>query len=384
MKLPVRATAFVHRFLIAGLILASLSVSTIPAHAVTVEEIPRPTGWVVDQTGTLPAEALEELNRLGDEVKAKTGAELAVVVVGTTNGVEPREFATRLFNHWGISERDKNNGLLVFAALDDRAAEIVLGDGVDDYAQVQASEEIMQGVMMPRFRQGDPAGAVLQGATACAARIFGVSAPSKPAKAGALPQASPVPFRRSPPLILPRGVGFFLLFLALSSVAVGLIWLAVRPRHCPKCRTKMVLLSEEEDDAHLEPSERTEERIGSVNYNIWHCPGCGEIRKTRWGRLFSGYSACPGCHARTSASLSTTVHAATQSTTGLVRVIEHCAHCSHSRSYTYSTPLLAEPAEYGSSATSSSFSSSSSSSSFSSNSGSDGGHSSGGGASGRW
>ena len=104
-------------------LLLGLATCTARATAVelTVEEIPtpRPAGWAVDLTNTLPPERLAELNQLGDQIKEKTGAEMAVVVVSSTNGVDAHEFATRLFNTWEIGERGKGNGLLVFAALAD-------------------------------------------------------------------------------------------------------------------------------------------------------------------------------------------------------------------------------------------------------------------------
>jgi uncharacterized protein len=359
--------AAVRRSLLTCLLMAGFS-AALPARAITVEQIPRPAGWAVDLTGTLSAATLADLNRLGDDVKAKTGAELAVVVISTTGGVKPRQFATRLLNHWGIGAPGQNNGLLVFAALDDRTVEIILGDDLDDDARVRASEEIVQEVMVPRFREGDPAGAVLQGAVACASRILGAS--PVPAEVLVSPKASPSSSRRSRALLVPLGFGFLLLLLAGGAALAGGIWLLVRPHLCPKCRTKMVLLSEAQDDAHLQPSERTEERIGSVNYNIWHCPGCGEIRKTRWGRFFSGYSTCLSCSARTSISLYTTVLPATRNTTGLIRVDKRCAHCFHSRSYTYATPCLETSDAYLISSDS--------------GSSSDGGHSSGHGASGHW
>src|SRR5262245_14001321 len=96
------------------------------ARAVTVEQIPtpRPTGWAVDMTNTLSPERLAELNRLGEEVKTKAGTELAIVVVGSTDGADSHDFATRLFNAWGIGNQTSNNGILVFAALNDHHAEI--------------------------------------------------------------------------------------------------------------------------------------------------------------------------------------------------------------------------------------------------------------------
>lgn len=147
------------------------------ARAIPLEEIPtpRPNGWAVDLTGTLPPERLAELNQLGDQIREKTGAEMAVVVVSSTNGVDAHEFATRLFNAWGIGERGKENGLLVFAALADHKAEIVLGRGLDGEAGRRESEAVMQEEMVPRFRAGNPAGAIVLGAIACARRILHVS-----------------------------------------------------------------------------------------------------------------------------------------------------------------------------------------------------------------
>lgn len=154
----------------------SLLLAALPGHAVTIEQIPSPRpGWTVDLTGSLTPETIQALNRLGDEVKRQTRGEMAVVVVGTIDGADPHEFATRLANTWGIGDRDLDNGLLLFAALDDHAAEIVLGTGIDRPETRKACEEIMQGEMVPRFRAGDPSGALLHGATAAARRIFRVA-----------------------------------------------------------------------------------------------------------------------------------------------------------------------------------------------------------------
>ncbi|HEV2846132.1 MAG TPA: TPM domain-containing protein, partial [Thermoanaerobaculia bacterium] len=207
--------------------------------AVTVEQVPdpRPGGWAVDLTGTLPAETLAELNRLGDDVKARTGAELVVVVVGSTDGVKPRDFALRLANSWGIGERARDNGLLVFAALDDRRAEILLGDGIDGDANTRKSEAIIKEVMLPRFRRGDPAGAVLQGSQACARRIL---------------EAGPKPSRH-----ISINFGWVLLLMGLAvvpvfalSVLVYALVQAVRSERSPAPYKKPA--AKEDDDTLLQ------------------------------------------------------------------------------------------------------------------------------------
>ena len=51
--------------------------------AIDVKDIPtpRPSGWVVDQTGQVNADTIRQLNQIGDEVHQRDGAEIAVVVI---------------------------------------------------------------------------------------------------------------------------------------------------------------------------------------------------------------------------------------------------------------------------------------------------------------
>lgn len=166
-----------------SLLVAFLVGGTADVRAVNLSDIPnpRPNGWAVDLTGRIPPDTLGEINRLGDEVKARRG-EIAVAVVDRIAEVNTRGFATRLFNRWGIGRQGINDGVLIFVSLDDHRAEIILGSGIDDPQRRRTSEEILRSEMVPRFRQGDPAGALLAGTQECARRILDVRlAAQKPA-----------------------------------------------------------------------------------------------------------------------------------------------------------------------------------------------------------
>jgi uncharacterized protein len=368
--------------------LAVLLLDPAAAMAISVEQIPspRPAGWTVDLTGTLPAATVADLNRLGDEVKAQTGGELAVVVVGSIDGAQPRDFATRLFNHWGIGNPQRNDGILVFAALDDRAAEIILGSGVDGPDSVQVKESIMQEQMVPRFRKGDPSGAIYQGALSAAQRILGATPTAAQSTPAAPPAPAPIAYGPSDPLTgqdsgqtdgvdTGEAVGIGAI-LALIASFIGPQILRRRTRRCPKCNAKMIRLDEAADDAHLNEQERTEERIGSLDYDLWACEPCGEVTKLQYSRFFSGYSQCPQCGAKTRNKTSSTLVAATYTHGGTVQVDEHCAHCSYHSTSTYNTPQRQRSSSTGSRL--------SSSGSRGSGGGFGGGRSSGRGASGRW
>ncbi|WP_309890771.1 TPM domain-containing protein [Archangium sp.] len=137
----------------------------LPALGATVDTIPRPaTGaWSVDTTGTLSPETLAEVDRIGASLDASGQGQLAVVMVDSTEGVQPRAFATDLFNRWGLGDEDRDDGTLLFIAMSDRKVEIVLGDGVDTAEDIQRSDALMESII-PFLKAGDPNGAVLEGA----------------------------------------------------------------------------------------------------------------------------------------------------------------------------------------------------------------------------
>ncbi|HHY38107.1 MAG TPA: TPM domain-containing protein, partial [Clostridia bacterium] len=101
------------------------------ALAETAPEFPQPTGFVNDYAGVLSPKDLADLNSLAEVIKGKTGAELAAAIVETTSPLEPKEYAVRLFEHWKIGEKGKDNGVLVLIALKERRVEVEVGYGLE-------------------------------------------------------------------------------------------------------------------------------------------------------------------------------------------------------------------------------------------------------------
>ncbi|MEY5011840.1 MAG: hypothetical protein RLZZ253_2979, partial [Verrucomicrobiota bacterium] len=88
---------------------------------------PRPAHHVVDLTGTLAPNDVAAID--ASARRASVHGELMVVVVQSTDGKNPREWTTRLFNQFALDTRRRNRGVLLMAALADRKAEIVVGNG---------------------------------------------------------------------------------------------------------------------------------------------------------------------------------------------------------------------------------------------------------------
>ena len=76
---------------------------------------------------------------------------------------------------------------------------------------------------------------------------------------------------------------------ALLSLGSGIIFLAfafllyrsyrTRKLKCTTCGTRMNRLKEEEDNELLSDSQDFEEKLDTIDYDVWECPHCGTIER---------------------------------------------------------------------------------------------------------
>lgn len=116
----------------------------------------------------------------------------------------------------------------------------------------------------------------------------------------------------------------------------------------------MVCVPEETDDALLGEGQQAEERLGSVDYDVWKCENCSHHFTLRYPKWISRFERCPQCHNRTKSSTETVIESATTAHSGTAKVLEHCAFCSFRREYTRVLPRVASSSSSGSSSGSSS------------------------------
>ena len=103
---------------------------------------------------------------------------------------------------------------------------------------------------------------------------------------------------------------------AIGSITGFRRWRRYRRRRCPRCQTLMTRLGEVEDDALLAEGQQAEERVGSVDYDVWKCGECSHHFTLRYPKWMTGYAKCPQCGNRTKSSTETVIAAATTSSSG--------------------------------------------------------------------
>src|SRR5690606_9140844 len=76
-------------------------------------------------------------------------------------GEDDFQFALELFNTWGIGKAGADNGLLLFVATEKRAYRFITGYGMEAVLPDALLKRIGEGLLVPRFREGDYDGGVL-------------------------------------------------------------------------------------------------------------------------------------------------------------------------------------------------------------------------------
>jgi len=136
-------------------------------------EFPALTGRVVDQAGLLSQQARSELTAMLAEHEKATSNQLVVVTLKSLQGYDIAEYGYQLGRHWGIGQKGKNNGVLLIVAPTERKVRIEVGYGLEGTLTDAISHDIIQKVILPRFRQGDYPAGIRQGTEAILTALGG-------------------------------------------------------------------------------------------------------------------------------------------------------------------------------------------------------------------
>src|SRR6266705_1689496 len=114
----------------------------------------RPTGYVTDLAGAIGAETKARLETLCAEVEQKTGAQMAIVTVGSLEGESVENYAVDLYKQLGVGSKKDNRGVLLLVAPNERKYRIEVGYGLEPVINDARAGDAGR-AMVPYLRQGD-------------------------------------------------------------------------------------------------------------------------------------------------------------------------------------------------------------------------------------
>jgi len=420
------------------LLLACLSAGNLNAQDVvyTVESVPNPkdggNGYVSDVGRLLSEDAVYRINGMIASMENTSTAQMAVVIVPSIGDEVPKDFATRLFQHWGIGQEGADNGLLLLVVTDQRRSELETGYGLEGLLPDVICLRILLDELVPRFQKKDYDGGVIntvkraknllenpEAMTEMRAsfdpkhswpRVMGVQirpvwfwygVASLLVGLGLITWVLIILFNKEDlfdkyrhiqlgkPLIL--AIFFPIPCLLIYFALKGVLYRLRNQRRFSKVNgLPMRKLTDSEEDIILGKGRVTEEILGDKDYDVWVTEDGSDVLILSYAisilvwEAYSEYKKCPECKFQTYQKVSSMVlEEATYSAEGSEAIKYECKNCNYQKRFVKKIPkkIYIPPSSDSGSSRSSDWGGSSSSGD-SGGSGSWGGGSSGGGGAG--
>ncbi len=172
---------------------------------------------VSDPNGLLMQETQAEINRMLTLLEDSTGIQSIVVMLPSIGQDDIFDFAHNLFRHWGIGNKESNNGMLIVYVADQRKIRFTTGYGLEGILPDAMCKRIQSRYMIPHFREGNTDLGMLEGTKAVVSVLDGSMKADNTEEEASLWE-------------------ILLTLVGIMFIIVVPIWLIHRQEHtCPKC-----------------------------------------------------------------------------------------------------------------------------------------------------
>ena len=172
---------------------------------------------VSDPNGLLMQKTQAEINRMLTLLEDSTGIQSMVVMLPSIGHEDIFDFAHNLFRHWGIGNKESNNGMLIVYVADQRKIRFTTGYGLEGILPDAMCKRIQSRYMIPHFREGNTDLGMLEGTKAVVSVLDGSMKADNTEEEASLWE-----------ILLTLGTIMFIIVVP--------IWLIHRQEHtCPKC-----------------------------------------------------------------------------------------------------------------------------------------------------
>lgn len=206
--------------IVAFLLLMVASIGTAPAAAAQGLP-PRPDGPIYDGANILSPATEARLDQQLRGYSRETGRAIIVATVPDLGGEPIEPYATRLFADWGIGGAERDQGLLLLVAPNERRMRIEVGYGLHPYFGGIMAGRVIRDVITPQFKAGDYDAGVVEGVDAILQHLA-----RTPAEAAAIEEAAQAAAEQERseggfPIGAIFWIGFLLVFFVLPALGGG-------------------------------------------------------------------------------------------------------------------------------------------------------------------
>lgn len=115
---------------------------------------PQQKGAVNDYAGKLADGEISELTDLIQQYEQRTSIQFVVVVTRDLQGESARQYAIELGNLWRVGQPERNNGVVLLWAPNERAYSLRLADGLNPDMSDSDAASITRQYLLPYFKRG--------------------------------------------------------------------------------------------------------------------------------------------------------------------------------------------------------------------------------------
>ncbi|MDB5674606.1 MAG: methanol dehydrogenase [Sphingomonas bacterium] len=149
--------------LIRRLLFLMLALVAMPAAAQT---FPPLSGRVVDAARLLSPEQVTQLTQLSEQVEQASTRQFVIATIPDLQNYPIEDYGYRLGREWKIGQKDAKNGIILIVAPNERKVRIEVGYGLEPIMTDALSSVIINDTILPKFKAGDMAGGIMDGAAA--------------------------------------------------------------------------------------------------------------------------------------------------------------------------------------------------------------------------
>ncbi|MFC2695797.1 MAG: TPM domain-containing protein [Candidatus Absconditicoccaceae bacterium] len=125
------------------------------AHEIDPMHLPRFEYFVNDYSQALSQEEFEELNQLAETLETTSGYQVVTVLFPHREGNEFFDIALKAFNENGIGDKDRNDGLLLAIATEEKKIRIMVGYGLEAEIPDALAKAIIEALIRPEVNSGN-------------------------------------------------------------------------------------------------------------------------------------------------------------------------------------------------------------------------------------
>ena len=333
--------------------------------------------YVTNPDGIISQTAENTVNERIASIESASTAEIAVVLISSIGDRDIDDFGTSLFTHWGIGKKN-DNGLLFLLVYDQKQMIFRTGYGLEGVLPDVILSRVIRNDISPLLRNGDFDGGIIAGIAKVCDYLKNPEAVQeimqKDKDDAAAKTKNYLLVYLGISLIIAACFFYYLLskygskitnyqkYLSLSKLKGAVIGFTVffpalmvlyalvhflllkrlrtKPIACSQCGNMMVRLDRPALNDYLTQSEKTEESIRSVDYDVWRCEKCGHTEALAFNES-SKFTECPYCQAKTFYFANDRiVKQATSFSAGQGERVYACMNCKKTQSQLYDIPRI--------------------------------------------